>query len=146
MAVTAVRVEIRPERLRRICLAIAAIVLAGFTAAAIMLPGSTDLGVSDQVGLGGVGLFAAAGVMVFARPRLYADADGLRVRNIFGSHEVPWQLVSAVRFDDRSYWASLEFPNGDVLSLLAVQALDGERAVTAIRGLRMLQEQYGAGR
>lgn len=146
MSVTDVRVEIRPERLRRICLIIAVVMVAGFTAAAIMLPSSTDLGVSDQVGLGGVGLLAAAGVMVFARPRLYADAAGLRVRNIFGSHDVPWELVSAVRFDDRSHWASLEFPNGDVLSLLAVQALDGERAVAAIRGLRTLQAQYGADR
>lgn len=39
----------------------------------------------------GLALFALFGTV--ARPRLAADADGIRVRNLMGSHDLPWGSV-----------------------------------------------------
>jgi hypothetical protein len=50
-----------------------------------------------------------------------------------------------VNFRDRSPWASLELADDETLALMAVQALDGERAVAAVRALRDLHARYGAG-
>jgi hypothetical protein len=74
-----------------------------------------------------------------------ADAGQLWVRNILGSHTVPWSLVTAVRFEDRAWWASLELIDGDVLAIVAVQAIDGPRAVDAVTALRALHTQAAAG-
>jgi hypothetical protein len=85
-----------------------------------------------------LGLVIAAGVLALARPRVDADAEGIRVRNVFGGYRFPWDFVRAVRFERSSAWASLALANGDEIALLAVQATDGERAVAAVEGLRAL--------
>ena len=46
--------------------------------------------------------------------------------------------MRAVAFDRKSPWASLVLRNGDEVALLAVQAVDKERAVRAVEGLRAL--------
>ncbi|MGI9091931.1 MAG: PH domain-containing protein [Mycobacteriales bacterium] len=134
-------VAMRPYRLRRMCIAGAVIVLAGFTASALLLRTMADgqqFRFSDQVAVFGVGACAAAGVMVFARPQVRADAGGVWVRNIFGSHDVPWVAVTSVTLPEKSAWAALEFADGDLLSMMAIQVMDGDRAVTAMRRLREL--------
>ena len=45
--------------------------------------------VADQVGLIGVGVLIAAGIMTAARPRLRVDATGLWVRNVLGEAFFP---------------------------------------------------------
>ena len=93
---------------------------------------------SDQVAMVGLGLLLGAGILLLGRSRVDADADGIRVRNILGRHELPWTAVKAVRFDRNSPWASLLLTNDDELALLAVQAGDRMRAVAAVEGLRAL--------
>jgi len=105
-----------------------------------------SFGVGDQVAMVLLGLFIAAGIMLLARPSLVADERGLHVRNIFVSHDVPWEVVREVAFRDGSPWATLELADDDQLALLAVQASDGERAVATVRALRALQARHaGAG-
>jgi hypothetical protein len=94
---------------------------------------------SDQVAMVGLGLVLAAGILFLGRSRVDADADGVRVRNIVVHHELPWQAVRAVRFEQTSAWASLLLENGDEISLLAVQVVDKEHAVRAVEGLRALR-------
>ena len=133
-------------RLRRACALVAVAVLIAFGAAALSLrPGSAGArsGVRDQVAMFGLGVIVAAAVLLIGRPALEADDRGLRVRNILASHEVPWDVVRAVSFRDGVPWASLDLADDETLALLAVQALDGERAVTAVRGLRALHARYG---
>lgn len=140
--------RVRPERLRRWCLAASAVVVVACTVGAVLLrtvPDGHPFHVSDQVAVFLLGVLIAAGIMVFARPRVRADARQLWVRNVLGSHTVPWSLVAAVRFEDKSWWASLELVDGDVLALVAVQAIDGPRAVDAVTGLRALHAQAAAG-
>lgn len=127
-------VAVRPVRLQLICILLSVIAVVACAVDALTFPA----GHANQVAVFCLGLLVAAGIMVFARPRVRADRHQVWVRNIFGSHTVTWDLVTAVRFDDRSWWAALEFPDHSLLGMLAVQALDGERAVTAIRELREL--------
>jgi cytochrome c biogenesis protein CcdA len=94
---------------------------------------------SDQFAMVGLGLVIAAGLLFLGRSRVDADATGVRVRNVVVHHELPWQAVRAVRFERKSAWASLLLENGDEVSLLAVQAVDGEHAVRAVEGLRALR-------
>ena len=131
-----------PRRLRLICALAAAAIVAVMTVVAVLLK-SSSTGVvafqtADQVAMVVLGLAMGAGVLFVARPRVDADADGIRVRNIVGTHELPWSVVRAVRFDRHSPWATLLLSNGDEHAVLAVQAADKGRAVDAVEGLRAL--------
>jgi len=140
-------VSARPERLRRLCLLGAGAIFVLFTVAAVLLrvgAGHNAFGVADQIAVFILGVAIAAGIMMPARSRLRADDRQLWVRNAFGTHDVPWGLVTAVRFDDRSPWPTLEFADGDLLAVMAIRAADGEPAVHAVRALRQLCDAHGA--
>jgi hypothetical protein len=142
-------VRARPVRLGRVAVVIAVVVVAMFTVIALLLGHTSsegvEFGVGDQVAMIVLGLLVAAGVLLIARPALSADVDGLRVRNIWTTKDVPWEVVRLVSFPDGSPWAMLELADDERLALLAVQASDGPRAVTAVRGLRALQARHAAG-
>jgi Bacterial PH domain len=135
--------------MRLVCALVGAVVVAVMAYVAVGLKETTNTVVtyrtSDQVAIVGLGLVLAAGVLFLGRSRVDADADGVRVRNVVVHHRLPWQAVRAVRFERKSPWASLLLENGDEISMLAVQAVDGERAAVAIEGLRALHAQARAG-
>jgi hypothetical protein len=132
---------VRPRRVRRAAWACAVAVVAVFTAVASVLR-NTDTGVvfrlADQVAMVCLGLLFAAGILLLARPRVRADADGVEVRNTGWPRYLPWELVRAVSFPDGASWARLDLPDHEYLPVLAVQSADGLRAVEAIRALRAL--------
>ena len=64
-------------------------------------------------------------------PRVRADADGVEVRNVGWPRYLPWELVRAVSFPDGASWARLDLPDHEYVPVLAVQAVDGMRAVSA---------------
>jgi Bacterial PH domain len=129
--------------MRQLCAVLGAVVVAVMVVVALSLKETTNTVVvyrtSDQFAMAGLGLVLAAGILFLGRSRVDADASGVRVRNVVVQHEYPWQTVRAVRFDRKSAWASLLLENGDEVSLLAVQAVDKERAVAAVEGLRALR-------
>ena len=86
----------------------------------------------------GLGVLVALGILLFTRPRVDADAHGIRVRNLIGGYELPWSVVRAVRFDRGSPWAALELDDDDLVSVMALQATDKEYAVEGVRALRAL--------
>ncbi|WP_308128254.1 PH domain-containing protein [Modestobacter italicus] len=137
-----------PRRLRLITALMAAGLVLAMTVVAVLLKESTTGVVSfqtaDQVAMIGLGLAMGAGVLLLGRSRVDADADGIRVRNVLMNHDLPWAAVRAVRFDEHSPWASLLLGNGDELAVSAVQAADGARALTAVRGLRALLADHQA--
>jgi hypothetical protein len=131
-----------PRRLRLLLVLLALVVL-GVTAYVVLtLPSTTntvvDYGVVDQAALAGLGVLLALGVLFLGRSRVEADAAGIRVRNLLVHHELPWQSVRAVRFERKSAWGSLSMENGDEVSLLGLQAVDGEYAAQVVEGLRAL--------
>jgi hypothetical protein len=128
--------------MRLLCAAVGAVVFGAMLVVALTLTSSStgvvQFGVVDQVAIAGLGLILGAGIALLGRSRVDADADGIRVRNVVLSRDLPWQSVRAVRFDRTSAWASLLLENGDETALLAVQAVDREHAVRAVEGLRAL--------
>ena len=132
----------RPVRLTRVCWAVAALVMVVFVAVAVALgsetAGDAAFRLPDQIAMGLLGALIAGAVLGFTRPRVHADLDGVRIRNVLGEKLVPWQVVRAVRLDDGAPWASLDLQDDDTLALFAIQSNDGDRAVDAVLGLRAL--------
>jgi Bacterial PH domain len=77
-------------------------------------------------------------VLLLARPRVRADAEGIEVRNVLVTRRLPWDVVERVAFPDGASWARLELIGDDYLPVLAIQAVDGQRAVEGIRRVRAL--------
>lgn len=135
-------VDSRPVRLARVCWGVAALVMVVFVAVAIGLGAATTGGAAfrlgDQIAMVVMGGLIATAVLGFTRPRVHADLDGVRIRNVLGEKLIPWQVVRAVRLDDGAPWASLDLHDDDTIALFAVQANDGDRAVEAVLGMRAL--------
>jgi hypothetical protein len=131
-----------PRVMRLVCAALAAVVLAVMVVVGIFLKSSStgvvSFHTSDQVAVVVLGVVLAAGILLLARPRVDADDAGVRVRNILGSHDLPWSAVRSVRFERKSAWATLLLVTGEEIAVLAVQSADGERAAAATEGLRAL--------
>ena len=142
-------VVVRPRRVLRFAWVGAVVTVASFVAIAVVLRNS-DTGVyfrlADQVAMVLLGLFIAGGVLLLARPRVRADAAGIEVRNILVTRYVPWELVTGVAFPDGASWARLDLPDDEYLAVLAIQAVDGARAVEGIRRVRALHAAARAGR
>jgi hypothetical protein len=140
----AVTFQAKPHKARVIAVAVAVFFVAVFVVVAILLPHEStgvNFYASDQVAMVGIGLVLALGSLWFARPRLRADRDGVEVRNMLGTHRYSWAEIEAVSFPDGSPWARLELPADEYVPILAVQAIDGERAVTAMREMRRLRRE-----
>lgn len=142
-------VRARPRRLRVACWISAVAVVAVCVAVGLLLHGRTSGGGTfergDQTAMIGLGLMIAAGILAFTRPLVEADATGVRVRNVVGSYDLPWQVVLRVRFDDGAPWPVLDLADDETVSVMALQAVDGEYAVRAVQGLRRLLAEHAAG-
>ncbi|MFG3707659.1 PH domain-containing protein [Micromonospora sp. NPDC047670] len=142
-------IRLRPRRIRVVCWTSAAVLVVVFSLVATSLTGATGNGYGsfqrgDQIAMVGLGVFGALGFLLFTRPRVEADARGVRVRNVLGSYELPWEVVRGVRFDRGAPWASLELHDDDLLPMVALQAADKERAVEGVRALRRLHQAHQA--
>lgn len=143
-------VEVRPERLVRICRVLAAVVVVAFGVLALLLPrgssGDQRFGVGDQVAFFVIGLLLAAGVLALTRARVRADDTGVWVRNVLGERYFPWGVVVGVELPAGAPWAQLELHDDETVALLGIQTSDGERAVEAVLALRGLaRRQAGPG-
>jgi hypothetical protein len=147
---TSTTVKARPIRATRVAWVLAVLVVAVFAAVATTLRGVTGSGrgyfqPGDQAAMIALGLLAALGILMFTRPRVEADARGIRIRNVIGGYDLPWDVVRSIEFRRGSPWASLELRDDDVIAVMAVQAADKERAVAAVRALRALLAAAQAG-
>jgi hypothetical protein len=138
--------QVRPRKIT-----ILASIAAGLAIVAMVVIGlllrDTNEGVefrtTDQVGLIGVGLVLGGVIMTAARPRLRVDQSGLWIRNVLGEQFVPWQLVVRVAYPQGAPWAQVLMPDDEIKPLMAIQAMDRGRAVTALDKVRELQASYG---
>jgi len=132
---------VRPRKVRVVAWIGAVALLVLFVVVAVVLRNS-DTGVyfrlADQVALVLLGLLLAGGVLLLALPRVRADADGIEVRNLLITRRLPWRDVERVAFPDGASWARLDLPDDEYLPVLAIQAVDRQRAVEAMRRLRAL--------
>jgi hypothetical protein len=132
---------IRPRRTLIMCSVLAVLLLGVFIVVAVLLRNS-HTGVvfepADQAAMIGIGILLAAGTMLFALPRVRADATGVEVRNVLATRKFAWTDVLSVSFPDGASWARFELPEDEYFSVMAVQAVDRDRAVAAVRALRRL--------
>jgi hypothetical protein len=131
------------HKARKVAWVAAVLIFLVFGGIAFTLRGYTDSGksvfhVEDQVAMTLLGLVAAVGVLWFTRPRIIADDEGIRVRNLLGWIDIPWEVISAVRFDRGSPWAMIDLADDDVIAVMAVQAADKDYAITTVRALRAM--------
>jgi hypothetical protein len=144
---TGVFFEARPRKARRVAVAAAVVLIVLFTVVGVLLrrtPTGVYFRFSDQVAMVVLGLLLAGAALLFARPRVRAIADGVEVRNVLTTRVVPWDLVLRVSFPDGATWARLDLPDDEYISVMAIQAVDGQRAVQAIRSLREVHAQHAA--
>ncbi len=148
MTVT-VKVTSRPVVMARIAWACSGVVLAAFTVTAFVMrhanAGATFT-TKDQIGTFVVGVILAGLLIMPTRPRLYADADGVRLRSFLGGWRViPWDLIVRVDFPARVRFARIVLPADEALAIYAVQRLDRARAVETMNQLRELWAASRAG-
>jgi hypothetical protein len=137
-------VVVRPRRVRLFAGIGAVVLFAMFAVAGVFLR-SSDTGanfvLSDQIAMFGIGIMLALGALWFTRPRVRADREGVEVRNMLGARRFGWSDVERLSFPDGSPWARLELPHDEYVPVLAIQAMDGERAVAAMRELRRIRRE-----
>lgn len=97
---------------------------------------------ADQVAIATLGIVIAALVLLLARPRLKVGAAGLAVRNVFGYRLVPWPDVVDVSFPAGARWARIDLAADEYIPLMAIQAVDKNRAVDAMDTVRTLMQRY----
>jgi hypothetical protein len=97
---------------------------------------------SDQVAMAVLGLIIAGCVLLFARPRLRVGPLGIAVRNLLGYKLVPWSEVVGVSFPAGHRWARIDLPDDEYIPVMAIQAVDKDRAVDAMDAVRSLLARY----
>ena len=92
----------------------------------------------EQLARRGVGLILAGACLLLTRPRVWANASYIRVRNVFSTKTLPWGVIRDVGVTEGSSWGLLDLHDDDQLSMLGLQVGDGQYAVNAMRRLRVL--------
>ncbi|WP_326546884.1 PH domain-containing protein [Mycolicibacterium sp. ND9-15] len=138
-------VEIRPRLAIYFAYGAAALILAAhITVGALLKIGSTGVifRTADQVAIALVGVVVAGAVLLFARPRLRVGESGVAVRNLLGDKIIPWPDVVGISFPRGARWARVDLPHDEYIPIMAIQAVDKERAVDAMDRVRGLFERY----
>lgn len=137
------RVVLRPLKVS-VFAWVGAVAVVAFTTGIALVLRNTPTGVffrtADQVALILIGLFIAGGILLMARPRVRADAEGIEVRNVLATRRLAWDDVQRIAFPDAAPWARLDLPDYEYIPLMALQAVDGQRSVDGIRRLRALHD------
>ena len=142
----------RPRRARKAAVVAAVAVVVLFTAVSFGLTGSTGEGQAvfqrgDQAAMIGLGFAFAAGILLFLRPKVAADERGVRVQNVIGAYDLPWEVVREVRFDRGASFASLELEDDELVTIVALQTGGpGARAGGRAGAARPARTRRGRGR
>ena len=137
--------QLRPHLTPYVAYAVAVVLVVAHVVIGLLLKlGSTGVifQTSDQIAMAGLGFVLAGLVLLFARPRLRVGPAGLSVRNVLGDRLVPWSQVVGVSFPTGARWARIDLPDDEYIPLMAIQAVDKERAVQAMDTVRTLLTRY----
>ena len=138
-------VELRPHRSPLFIYAAAFLIAAVHIVVGLLLKMKSSgviFQTSDQVAMALLGLIIAGSVLLFARPRLRVGPPGISVRNLLGYKLVPWSEVVGVSFPAGHRWARIDLPDDEYIPVMAIQAVDKDRAVDAMDTVRSLLARY----
>jgi hypothetical protein len=137
--------EVRPHLTPYFAYGAAALIVAAHVTVGVLLKISSTgviFQTADQVAIALLGVVIACAVLLFARPRLRVGAGGVSVRNLLGDRLIPWSEVVDVSFPLGARWARVDLPDDDYIPVMAIQAVDTERAVHAMDAARGLLVRY----
>ena len=97
---------------------------------------------ADQVAMGVLGVILAAAILLLATPRVRVGPAGIGVRNLLVERVVPWSDVVDVSFPQGARWARVDLADYEYVPVMAIQSVDGERAVASMDTLRTLLAKY----
>ena len=135
----------RPHRTRTIIYTVAAILAGSMTAIAATLPsdGGQPWPLPDRIAFACIGFAGAIVLMVLARPKAVANADGLTVVNMLRTHRLEWAQIVTVNLRSGDPWVLLDLDDGTTLSVMGIQPADGLTAArSAVAELRALVDYY----
>jgi hypothetical protein len=138
-------VELRPHRTPIFAYAAAFLIAAAHIVVGLLLKirsSGVIFQTADQVAMAVLGLVIAGAVLLFARPRLRVGPSGLSVRNLLSYRLVPWSEVVGVSFPAGRRWARIDLPDDEYIPVMAIQAVDKDRAVDAMDTVRSLLARY----
>lgn len=136
-------VVVRPRRIAVYGAVAAVAVLATMIVLGLLLDSDgVPLRMVDKIGFMSVGVAGAAAIMLVARPRIVADEKGMTVRNVLGDAFLPWPVVLKIAFPPGAHWAQAVLADDETHPLMAIQAMDRDRAVEALRAIRALHARY----
>jgi hypothetical protein len=138
-------IDVRPHLTPYFAYVAAALILAAHITVGVLLKISSTgvvFQTADQVAMALLGAVIAGAVLLFTRPRLRAGAAGVAVRNLFGYKLIPWSDVVDVSFPRGARWARVDLPDDEYIAVMAIQAVDKERAVDAMEQVRSLLARY----
>lgn len=138
-------VVIRPHLTPYFAYAAAAVIVSAHVTVGFLLKiGSSGVifQTADQVAIALLGVIIGAVVTLFARPRVRVGPRGLSVRNLWADRVLDWSDVVGVSFPTGARWARVDLPDDEYIPLMAIQAVDKERAVHAMEKLREALTRY----
>ncbi|OBK12282.1 PH domain-containing protein [Mycobacterium asiaticum] len=97
---------------------------------------------ADQVAMAVLGVVLSGAVLLLTRPRLRVGAAGVSVRNLLGDRLIRWPELVGVSFPAGSRWARVDLPDDEYIPVMAIQAVDKERAVDAMDAVREQLARY----
>jgi hypothetical protein len=137
--------EVRPHLTPYFAYGAAAVIFISAVAVGVLLKISSTgviFQTADQIAMALLGVIIARAVLLFARPRMRIGAPGVAVRNLFGYRLIPWSDVVGVTFPRGARWARVDLPDDEYVPVMAIQAVDKERAVDAMDRVRGLLVRY----
>lgn len=137
-------VVILPRKMSRIATAVASFIAVVGIIVAVLNNRSSGaiLRPHDQVAMAGLALVLAGAVLLLIRPRLKAGPTGMAVRNLIEYRFIPWSEVVDVSFPPGRRWARIDLPANEYVPVVAIQSIDGDRAVAAMDTIRGLMARY----
>lgn len=116
---------IRPKWARIVASILLVTVIAG---AAILIWGMVRTGTEQpNYTMSIITLTLAATIFLTMQIRVVAKPgrNGLYVRNLVKSYEIPWEEIISVRFSADRPWAQLDVLYGEPVNVMAIQSADG---------------------
>lgn len=136
----------RPTAIRRIVAVAIVVVIAIHVTFGLLLTwrdtGVARVGWEDQLAIILIGVVISGVLLLFTRSRLRVGPQGIGVLNLVTERVYGWDAVIGMSYPEKAQWARLLFPHDEHIPVMAVQARDGDAAVTAMRAVRELRKQY----
>lgn len=137
--------EHRPRTLRRVVIALAALLIVIHIAwAFVLVIGDTGvtMGVGEQVAFVIIGLIFAGVLLTMLRVRVRAGAPGVELRGPMRTKVWGWDDIVGITFPRSSRWPRLELPAYEHCGIWAIQTFDGQEGIEAMGQLREIIRGY----